>query len=312
MFGFLNINKPSGMTSHKVISILRKITGIKKIGHAGTLDPLASGVLPVAIGKATSLIDYLPSDKRYTAGLEFGKISDTYDIEGNIEIVNAPFISSDDIKNVLPLFTGKIKQIPPAYSAVHYNGKRLYELARNGKIPDDIPSRLITVYKNDIVEFNKQTQKLKLDIMCSKGTYIRTIVNDLGISLNTGAVMYELIRTEAAGMKLNNSLIIDEKLTKEIIEKSLITPIELLSFPYFEITEDEYRIIQHGNKIKNRFDAQNEILLLYKGDLTAFAICDNNFIYPKKQLKWNRIDYKNKDFTNPLKNLTSKEKIIFL
>ncbi|MCD7780608.1 MAG: tRNA pseudouridine(55) synthase TruB, partial [Candidatus Gastranaerophilales bacterium] len=141
MFGFLNINKPSGITSHKVISVLRKITGIKQIGHSGTLDPLACGVLPVAIGKASKLIDYLPSDKSYQAGLYLGMKSDTYDIEGNIEKTGFRKISKDEIINVLNHYRGTVKQIPPAYSAVHYNGKRLYELAREGKIPDDIPSR---------------------------------------------------------------------------------------------------------------------------------------------------------------------------
>ncbi len=284
MFGFLNINKPSGMTSHGVVSALRKITGIKRIGHAGTLDPLASGVLPVAIGKATLLIDYLPSDKRYIAGLEFGKKSDTYDIEGHVEIVNAPTVSSDDIKKILSIFTGEIKQIPPAYSAVHYNGKRLYELARKGKIPDDIPSRLITVYKNTIVSFDEQNQKLELDIACSKGTYIRTIVNDIGDALHRGAVMYSLKRIEAAGMELKSALELNNILNKEDIEKNLINPVCLLPFPNFEISEKEKEIILHGNKIKNHFDVKNELLLLYKENPIALANADDNFIQPKKLL----------------------------
>ncbi len=282
MIGFLNINKPSGITSHKVISLLRKITGIKRIGHAGTLDPLASGVLPVAIGKAAALIDYLPSDKRYIAGLEFGKRSDTFDIEGNIETLSSNIVTLERIEKILPLFRGEIKQVPPVYSAVHYNGKRLYELARNGKIPEDIPSRLITVYKNDIIEFNQKTQKLKLDISCSKGTYIRTIVNDIGEALNTGAVMFELTRVEAGAMELKNSLALSDELTKEDIEKFLINPVKLLSFPYFEITEKEKEIIIHGNKIKNRFNAENEILLTHNGSLTALAIVRENFVQPKK------------------------------
>lgn len=284
MFGFLNINKPSGMTSHGVVSALRKITGIKRIGHAGTLDPLASGVLPVAIGKATLLIDYLPSDKRYIAGLEFGKKSDTYDIEGHVEIVNTPNVLLSDIKQILPIFTGEIKQIPPAYSAVHYNGKRLYELARSGKIPDDIPSRLITVYKNTIVSFDEQNQKLELDIACSKGTYIRTIVNDIGNALHRGAVMYSLKRIEAAGMELKSALELNNILNKEDIEKNLINPVCLLPFPNFEISEKEKEIILHGNKIKNHFDVKNELLLLYKENPIALASADDNFIQPKKLL----------------------------
>ena len=280
--GFLNINKPSGITSHKVISILRKITGIKQIGHAGTLDPLASGVLPVAIGKASKLIDYLSSDKRYIAGLEFGKKSDTYDIEGQIEILNAKPVTLEQIEKVLPLFRGVIKQIPPAYSAVHYNGKRLYELARAGKIPDDIPSRLINIYKNEIIEFDEKNQKLKLDISCSKGTYIRTIVNDLGEALNTGAIMFELTRTEAAGLKIQNSLKLNEKVTKEDIIKNLIKPNEILSLACFEISENERKIIEHGNKIKNRFNAKKDLLLMQNKELIALAVANTDYIQTKK------------------------------
>ena len=282
MFGFLNVNKPSGMTSHKVISVLRKITGIKRIGHAGTLDPLASGVLPVAIGKAASLIDYLPSDKRYIAGLEFGKKSDTYDIEGNIEVVNAKPVTLQEIEKVLSLFRGEVRQIPPAFSAVHYNGKRLYELARAGKIPDNILSRLINIYQNDILEFDEQTQKLKLDITCSKGTYIRTIVNDLGEALNTGAVMYELTRIEAGGMNIKNSISIDEKLNRDDIEKNLINPKNILIIPSYEITETEYNIVLHGNKIKNPNNVKNEVFLEYKSNIIALAFAENNFLQPKK------------------------------
>ena len=188
MFGFLNVNKQSGITSHKVISILRKVTGIKQIGHAGTLDPLASGVLPVAIGKASKLIDYLEEDKSYQVGMYLGKVSDTYDTEGKVEETGSKKITVEEIEAILPKFRGETKQIPPAFSAVHYNGKRLYELARSGKIPDDIPSRDIVIYKNELISFDYEKQILKLDIDCSKGTYIRTIVNDIGQELGCGDV----------------------------------------------------------------------------------------------------------------------------
>ena len=207
MFGFLNINKPSGMSSHKVISVLRKITGIKQIGHAGTLDPLASGVLPIAIGKASKLIDYMPEDKAYSVSMLFGKISDTFDLEGKVEEFSHKKVTIEEIEKALISFRGQIEQIPPAFSAVHYNGKRLYELAREGKIPDDIPKRLITVYKNEIISFDYEKQILKLDIECSKGTYIRSIVHDLGQFLNVGAVMSELIRTKSSGLVRPLSLI---------------------------------------------------------------------------------------------------------
>ncbi len=178
MFGFININKPSGMSSHKVISILRKITGIKQIGHAGTLDPIASGVLPVAIGKASKLIDYLPSDKSYIAGMYLGFESDTYDTDGIVKKKECKKVTKEQIEKTLEQFKGKIKQIPPAFSAVHYNGKRLYQLARAGNIPSDIPEREIIIYENKLLDFDYERQIVRISISCSKGTYIRSVVND--------------------------------------------------------------------------------------------------------------------------------------
>ncbi len=284
MFGFLNINKPSGITSHKVISILRKITGIKQIGHAGTLDPLASGVLPVAIGKASKLIDYLPSDKSYCVGMYLGMTSDTFDTEGVIEKRECSKVTLEEIDAVLPKFRGETKQIPPAFSAVHYNGKRLYELARSGKIPEDIPSRDITIYKNELVSFDYDKQVLKLDIACSKGTYIRTIVNDLGECLGCGAVMFELTRTDAASMKLKDALDLNETLSKEDILKKLINPKDVLPLATIEITPDDFKRVLNGNKFENTYKVSNEILLLKEGKIIALAQADEKFIQPKKVL----------------------------
>ncbi len=284
MFGFININKPSGMTSHKVIAILRKITGIKQIGHAGTLDPLASGVLPVAIGKASKLIDYLPSDKSYIAGLYLGMESDTYDTEGTVVKNNCNKLTKSDVESVLPLFRGKIKQIPPAYSAVHYNGKRLYELARAGKIPDDIPAREINIYKNEILEFDGDKQSVTLNISCSKGTYIRTIVHDIGQALSCGAVMYKLTRTFSAGMDIKNALDTDENLTKEDIISHLIPPQNILNMNTVNISEEEYKYIENGNKIINKYKATGDILLLKDNTVIALANADSDFIQPKKVL----------------------------
>lgn len=284
MFGFLNVNKPSGITSHKVISILRKITGIKQIGHAGTLDPLASGVLPVAIGKASKLIDYLPSDKSYCVGMYLGMTSDTFDTEGVIEKRECEKITLDQIQNVLPQFRGETKQIPPAFSAVHYNGKRLYELARSGKIPDDIPARDITIYKNELVSFDYEKQILKLDISCSKGTYIRTIVNDLGEVLGCGAVMFELTRTDAASMKLDNAIELKETLSKNDIVENLVKPQDVLPLTQIEISPDDFKRVLNGNKFENTYKVNGEILLLKENSVVALAQADDKFIQPKKVL----------------------------
>lgn len=288
MFGFLNINKPKGITSHKVISVLRKITGIKQIGHAGTLDPIASGVLPVAIGKASKLIDYLPTDKSYQVSMFLGKISDTYDTDGVVEDTGFRKIELNEIENILDEFRGDITQIPPAYSAVHYNGKRLYELARAGKIPADIPSRRICVYKNEIISFDYEKQILKLDISCSKGTYIRTIVYDIGQKLGSGAVMFELIRTMSADMAIDNAIDLDENLEKSFIEQNLISPLNLIKLPVIELNDETYKKVLNGNRFKNNYNLNGEIFLVKNKNIIAIAIAQDDFIQPKKVLLWKK------------------------
>lgn len=284
MFGFLNINKPSGITSHKVISILRKITGIKQIGHAGTLDPLAQGVLPVAIGKASRLIDYLKEDKCYRVTLNFGFISDTYDIEGKVEKLNTAKVNLEEIKKVLLNFQGRLKQIPPAFSAVHYNGKRLYELAREGNIPEDIPSREITIYENKLLNFDYENQILELEISCSKGTYIRSIVNDIGSQSGTGAIMTKLIRIKSSGMDLSDALNLSDTLTKEDIEKHLINPVNILPLFHTNITEEAYKKVLNGNKYDNKTHHTGEGLLCYNDKVIAIAEFQKEYIQPKKVL----------------------------
>ena len=284
MFGFLNINKPSGITSHKVISILRKITGIKQIGHAGTLDPLASGVLPVAIGKATRLIDYLSDDKEYIAGMYLGKKSDTFDIQGKVEETGLGKVELKKIEEIMPKFKGVITQVPPAFSAVHYNGKRLYELARKGNIPNDIPKREINIYKNEIVDFDYDKQILKLNIACSKGTYIRTIINDIGEFLGVGAVMFELTRVKSASMQIGKSIIIDENTTKADIKRNIILPQAIVTVPFFEISDEEYERVRNGNKIKNIYNIQNSVILTHGNIPITLALSDVVFIQPKKLL----------------------------
>ncbi len=284
MFGFLNINKPSGITSHSIVSKLRKITGIKQIGHAGTLDPLASGVLPVAIGKASRLIEYMDEDKSYTAGLYFGKISNTYDVEGNVKDTGYRQIKIEEIKEILPLFTGQIKQIPPVFSAVHYNGKRLYELARKGQIPEDIQERKITIYKLEILDFDYEKQLLKLNILCSKGTYIRSLINDIGKVLKSGAVMAELIRTSSSGLKIENSFMLTDESTKDYILNQIINPLDILRLPLLNINDEEYKKILNGNRLKKQGCLRGNVLIVKDSKIIAVGIAENDIIHPKKVL----------------------------
>lgn len=193
--GFITINKPKGITSFGVISRLRRITGIKKIGHAGTLDPLATGVLICAIGReATKRIDTIQGqDKQYKAEITFGATSDTYDVEGVItKIEKAEAISLKDLEQVLPLFIGTIEQTPPIYSAKKIGGTAAYKLARQGK---EVVLRTATVEIKSIKIISYEWPVLRLKIDCGKGTYIRSIAHDLGEELGVGGYLTALERT---------------------------------------------------------------------------------------------------------------------
>ncbi len=272
MFGFLNINKPKGMTSHDVVAMLRRALKIKQIGHTGTLDPMATGVLPVAIGKASRLIEYLQENKGYTADVQFGKVSDTFDTEGAVKDYSNKKAAKEQIKEALNNFRGKIEQIPPAHSAVHYKGKRLYELARQGIIPDDIPKRTVFVTKLELVEFDEESQSAKLEIHCSKGTYIRSIINDLGLTIGTGAVMSGLVRTKSGLFELENAISPDCITDKAEAEKYLINPVEVLSYKCYELTQIEYKKIQHGQSITtDDFEDNEYVCLTFNNELCAIS-----------------------------------------
>ena len=210
--GFLNVNKPSGLTAHDVVNRLRKLAGIKQIGHAGTLDPMASGVLPVAIGRACRLLRFLPDDKVYLASILFGRKTDTDDIEGKIIATSCHLPASPDISTALADFVGDIEQVPPLYSAIHVEGKRLYELARQGKTPAFLPVRKVHIYSIEEIDYRRDTVSvpeaascpssctdtpgtlLELRIHCASGTYIRSIARDLGDRLGSAACLAALKR----------------------------------------------------------------------------------------------------------------------
>ena len=273
MFGFLNINKPAGMTSHDVVSALRHALKIKQIGHTGTLDPMATGVLPVAIGKASRLIEFLQENKGYIAELALGKVSDTYDTEGAVKFYSDKKVTREEITSVLNSFRGKIEQIPPAHSAVHYKGKRLYELARQGIIPDDIPKRTVFITKLELLEFDQEKQKAKIEVECSKGTYIRSIISDLGLAMGTGAVMSGLVRTRSGLFTIENAIHLDAVTDTQEAQKYLINPVEVLSYKSYELSEFEYQKIKHGQSLetKNNFEDNEYVCLLYNKVLCALS-----------------------------------------
>ena len=210
MNGIICIDKPEGFTSFDVVAKLRGITKIRRIGHAGTLDPMATGVLPVFIGRATKACDMLPdSDKEYEAEFKLGVVSDTQDSTGKVLSECSASFSIEEISTVVADFLGEQEQIPPMYSAIKVDGKKLYDLARQG-IEVERKPRKITVYKIELLSFDEKEQSGKLLISCSKGTYIRTICHDIGQKLGCGAVMTALRRTRAAGFTLSDCITIEE------------------------------------------------------------------------------------------------------
>ena len=285
MFGFLNVYKPMGMTSHDVVAVLRKKLKIKQIGHSGTLDPLATGVLPIAIGKATRLIEYLSDEKAYIVSLQFGKISDTYDTEGKVESFSNIKVENGQMEIALKDFLGKIEQIPPAYSAVHYNGKRLYELAREGIIPEDIPKREVFIEEIKLIEFDEENQLASLYVKCSKGTYIRTIVHDLGQKLGAGAVMTALERVLSSTFSKENSVKLDDIESADDAKKWLINPVDVLSYNQKLLTDVELEKVKHGNSLLNDGNYNDGILLLKQNNtLIAVGLAEGNIIKISKVL----------------------------
>ena len=211
MLGFLNLNKPKNWTSHDCVAKVRRLLKTRKVGHGGTLDPLATGVLPIAVGKATRLISYLPHRKAYQAKVRFGIQTATDDLEGEIvKTCSASELTLDKITPYLPQFLGIIEQIPPQYSAIQRDGQRLYDLARQGKMVA-VPSRRVEIFDIQVLGWQAgEFPELDLSIRCGEGTYIRAIARDLGDLLGVGATLAGLIRTESGGMNLGNSITLEE------------------------------------------------------------------------------------------------------
>lgn len=253
MNGILCMNKPQDFTSFDVIAKLRGILKIKRLGHAGTLDPMATGVLPVFVGTATKACDILPdNEKSYLAGFKTGLITDTQDITGKTVSEFSKRVTKEEIIEILPKFTGSVMQLPPMYSAVSVNGKRLYDLARQG-IEVEREKREIFIDEIRLEEFNEDTQEGKLYVSCSKGTYIRTIINDIGELLGCGAVMTSLVRLSSGGFKLEQCLSFAdvEKARDENRLEELIIPVEKVfsSLARLRLNEVQTRMYKNGVKL---------------------------------------------------------------
>ncbi len=266
MDGFIVVNKPQGPTSHDVCQRLRYILGERKIGHTGTLDPMAEGALLMMVGRAARLSEYLVlDDKEYTAGIRFGLKTDTQDIWGEVLEETEPDISLHKLKEAIAFFTGKIQQTPPVYSAKRYQGKHLYEYARKG-VEIDIPSREVEIYALELIE-HYLPEQATLHIKCSKGTYIRTLCNDIGEKLGCGAVMDSLVRTQIGQFSLSDSYTIQqiEQAVENGVIEQLILPMDMpiKHFSRIDVQPESERIVISGNPLiaKNLFKEYPDIAI---------------------------------------------------
>jgi tRNA pseudouridine55 synthase len=250
--GLINVDKPKGYTSFDVIRKLKRILKMKKIGHTGTLDPLATGVLVICLGRATKLANVIEAkEKTYIADFILGSKTDTYDTEGEVIDRSDVKVTGEDIKNILSKFRGEIKQVPPMYSALKVNGKRLYELAREGVVIER-KSRDVVISKLELIEFDEETQIGKLHCEVSKGTYIRSLIFDMGEELKTYAHMNGLRRTQVGEYLVEDGFTIEQM--EEMGEKrdlSFVTSVEdSFNFEKVEIKDEkQIKLYINGNTV---------------------------------------------------------------
>lgn len=283
LFGFLNVYKPKDMTSHDVVGVLRRITKIKQIGHTGTLDPFAQGVLPICIGKATRLIEFLDDEKEYMAEISFGKCTDTYDLDGQTVTECDSTLTQEDVIEGLKAFKGDILQTPPIYSALKVKGKKLYEYARAGE-EVKIEPRMVTIEKAELQDFDSENQKANVLIKCSKGTYIRSIAHDLGQNLGVGAHLTKLVRTQAGKFFIDKTVHLDDIKSFEDVKQNLINPPDMLDLPTLKINEDEHEKVLRGQFFDTKMNLSNGdmLILIYNNNVSAIAQIMDNQVRVKK------------------------------
>ena len=277
MNGLILIDKPKDFTSFDVVAVMRKLSGQKKAGHTGTLDPNATGVLPILLGSATKAQDLIVNhDKTYVADFKLGITTDTLDVWGNVTADFDTKADLESVKKALLHFEGEIEQIPPMFSAVQKDGKRLYDLARQG-IEIERESRKVTVYGITLLDFDESTQSGSLEISCSKGTYVRTVIDDMGRLLKTGAVMTDLRRTQACGFSVDECISLDE--AKRLAEtgrlESALHSVESLFDTYnmIKISQAQSKRFSNGGALDlNRTALKNQNVR----DKTIFRVNDNN------------------------------------
>lgn len=287
MNGILLIDKPLGLTSHDVLQALRRIMGIKKLGHTGTLDPLASGLLVFCVGTASKLARFLVSkDKTYEAEIRLGLSAETYDSESVSDTLDSetiPQIGRDEIERVIKLFTGNIQQRAPKYSAIKVNGKALYKSARRGE-PCNPPVRSVVIHSIEIKTY--QPPFLRLTVACGKGTYIRSLAHDIGTELGSGAYLSSLRRTSVGKLKLEAALSLDDvqrHADEDSLSRALLKTEDVIDLPALIVADNFAKRVRHGalpnrgdiSRIQGTFRAGEHVLLKdNSGRALAVGICE--------------------------------------
>lgn len=271
----LVVNKEKNLTSRDIVNNLTKIFNTKKIGHTGTLDPIATGVLVCLFGKYTKLVDLLTSlDKEYIAEIKLGIKTDTGDITGSI-IENKSFnITKDNIIKVFEKFPQKYEQTVPKYSAVKINGKKLYEYARNN-IEIELPKREVSIFSLELIDYEKDIIKFKTHV--SKGTYIRSLIEDICEKLGTIGTMNNLIRTKQGGFDIEDSFTLEDIKNGNFKFQNIH---EFLKYPSIEINDELIKIIKNGGRIKNIYNVQDKVIFTYQGEDIAIYETNNETLKP--------------------------------
>lgn len=276
MNGIIVINKPLGKTSHDMVYFVRRLTGIKKVGHTGTLDPSASGVLPVCVGNATKVCDLLTNaDKMYRVSFVLGMTTDTLDADGEILTEQPVNLTETEIKDAVFSFLGDITQIPPMYSAVKVNGKKLYELARAG-ITVERKERHVTIKNIDILDIDIKNYIVTMDVECTKGTYIRTLCEDIGQKLGVGAYVNTLERRKSGVFTIEDSLTFDEllKLKEEgkLLEILRKPDSVFLDLPQVTVSKKQAGLVKNGVSIRVNGLLENSLYRVYSEDGEFLAV----------------------------------------
>lgn len=275
MNGFLCIDKPKGPSSFDIIRIVRQAIGIKKIGHNGTLDPEATGLLVLALGKATRLLPYLQSEpKTYEFSVQFGKTTDTLDSVGSITEEGKPIPSAGALAEAVGSFQGRIVQKPPLHSAVKIRGKPAYKLARQNKV-FDMPQREVTIHSLQLLRYNKEKGQAFLQAVCSKGTYIRSLARDIALKMGTVGYASSIRRVAAGDFSVQNAATIDN-IQKD--SQKHIVPVNraFASFPSYMASPLQIKALSHGNEIEVDNNDNSPVLFVYSQKKELIAVAENS------------------------------------